>query len=143
MEAVTVRGSPSVSSGSTTASRGNMEALRRLAFTRCSGEPSTALRVTSEPVPAVVGTAMNGAGAFTERLPAADHFEISQRPAGIGEHGRQSLARIDGAAAADGNHQVATLLLRELQSPGESAPGWFAGHREWNRVEACHQRRHA
>ena len=39
-----------------------MAALRRLAFTRCPGDASTALRVTSEPVPAVVGTAIDGAG---------------------------------------------------------------------------------
>jgi len=48
--AVIARGRSSVSSGSTTASRGSIDALRKLAFTRCSGEASTALRVTSEPV---------------------------------------------------------------------------------------------
>ena len=37
-----------------------MSGLRRLAFTPCSGDASTAFFVTSEPVPAVVGTAMNG-----------------------------------------------------------------------------------
>src|SRR5664279_154464 len=39
-----------------------MSGLRKLAFTPCSVEPSTAFRVTSLPVPAVVGTAMNGKG---------------------------------------------------------------------------------
>ena len=43
------------------AARGSISGLRRLAFTRCSGEDSTALRVTSEPVPAVVGMATKGA----------------------------------------------------------------------------------
>ena len=47
--------------GSTSATRGSMRGLRRLTLTRCSGEPSTALRVTSAPVPAVVGMAMKGA----------------------------------------------------------------------------------
>ena len=37
-----------------------MAAPRRLALTRCSGEASTALAVTSAPVPAVVGTATHG-----------------------------------------------------------------------------------
>ena len=37
-----------------------MSGLRRLAFTPCSGDASTAFLVTSEPVPAVVGTATNG-----------------------------------------------------------------------------------
>ena len=35
-----------------------------LAFTLCWGDARTALRVTSDPVPAVVGTAMNGTGAW-------------------------------------------------------------------------------
>ena len=43
--------------------------LRRLTFTLCSGDDSTALRVTSEPVPAVVGMAMNGADGFVNALP--------------------------------------------------------------------------
>ena len=59
--AVTLRGSDQVSSGSTTARRGSIPAERRLALTRCSGLASTALRVTSLPVPAVVGMAMQGA----------------------------------------------------------------------------------
>ena len=37
-----------------------MLGLRRLAFTPCCGEASTALRVTSAPVPDVVGMAMHG-----------------------------------------------------------------------------------
>jgi len=40
---------------------GNANGLRRLALRRCSGEARTAFAVTSEPVPAVVGTATNGA----------------------------------------------------------------------------------
>jgi hypothetical protein len=43
--------------------RGNIGALRKLTFILCAGEASTALRVTSAPLPAVVGMAMNGAGA--------------------------------------------------------------------------------
>ena len=62
--AVSAGGRFSVSSGSTTASRGSMDGLRRLAFTRCAGDDSTAFRVTSLPVPAVVGTAMKGAAAL-------------------------------------------------------------------------------
>jgi len=47
--------------GATIATRGNANGLRRLALRRCSGEARTAFAVTSEPVPAVVGTATNGA----------------------------------------------------------------------------------
>jgi hypothetical protein len=59
-----------VSSGSISATRGNINGLRRLTFTRCSGEPNTALRVTSEPVPAVVGIATYGTAGFVNGLPA-------------------------------------------------------------------------
>jgi hypothetical protein len=45
---------------STSATRGSISGLRKLSLTWCSVDPSTALRVTSLPVPAVVGTAMNG-----------------------------------------------------------------------------------
>jgi hypothetical protein len=50
-----------------------MSGLRRLTFTLCSGEPSTALRVTSAPVPAVVGMAMKGRGGFASGFPP-DHL---------------------------------------------------------------------
>jgi hypothetical protein len=56
-------------SASTIAARGSISGLRRLAFTRCSGEASTALRVTSEPVPAVGGIATNGADGFVRACP--------------------------------------------------------------------------
>ncbi len=69
VEAVISGGRTRVSSGSTTAIRGNMCGLRRLAFTRCFGEASTELRVTSEPEPAVVGTAMKGADGHVRGRP--------------------------------------------------------------------------
>ncbi len=53
-------GQDAVSPGSTSATRGIISALRRLALTRCAGAASTALAVTSAPVPAVVGTATQG-----------------------------------------------------------------------------------
>ena len=48
---------------------GRQSGLRRLAFTPCSGDPSTAFRVTSEPVPAVVGAAIKGIGSLSNVLP--------------------------------------------------------------------------
>jgi hypothetical protein len=51
------------------AMRGTIVRLRRLAFTPCSGEASTALRVTSDPVPAVVGIASIGSDAFASGSP--------------------------------------------------------------------------
>ena len=61
LAAVTGGGHDAVSSGSTSATRGIISGLRRLALSRCSGTASTALAVTSAPVPAVVGTATQGA----------------------------------------------------------------------------------
>ena len=60
LAASTGAGRPASRSGSTIATRASMSGLRRLALTPCSGDVSTAFFVTSEPVPAVVGTAMNG-----------------------------------------------------------------------------------
>jgi hypothetical protein len=59
--AVTEGGSEYVSSGSITATAGSISGLRRLTFTCSSSAINTAFRVTSAPVPAVVGIAMNGA----------------------------------------------------------------------------------
>ena len=60
VDAVSAGGRSNVSSGSTSATPGSMCGLRRLALTPCVGEPRTALRVTSDPVPAVVGTQTHG-----------------------------------------------------------------------------------
>ena len=46
-----------------------MKGLRKLTFTRCFGDASTALRVTSAPVPAVVGIAMKGTEGSVRDLP--------------------------------------------------------------------------
>ena len=48
---------------------GSMVSLRKLTLTPCASERSTALRVTSAPVPAVVGTAMHGMEGFARERP--------------------------------------------------------------------------
>ena len=50
------------SAGSTMAARGTMRGLRMLFLKRRVGHDSTALRVASAPVPAVVGIATTGRG---------------------------------------------------------------------------------
>ena len=57
--AVTSGGTPTPSSGSTSATRGSRCSLRMLALNCRSGEPITAFRVASAPVPAVVGIAIH------------------------------------------------------------------------------------
>ena len=61
-------GRPTSRSGSTTATLGSISGLRRLALT--PPPDSTELRVTSEPVPAVVGTATQGRPGVTIGRPA-------------------------------------------------------------------------
>ena len=56
--AVAFGGSEWVRRGSTTATSGSIKGLRMLTLTRCRGESRTAFRVTSAPVPAVVGMAI-------------------------------------------------------------------------------------
>ncbi len=58
--AVTQGERPTASRGSTSTARGSRWTLRMLALIFRSGQASTALRVTSEPVPAVVGSAIIG-----------------------------------------------------------------------------------
>ena len=58
-----------VSSGSTNATDGSISGLRKLTLRRCSGEARTEFRVTSEPVPAVVGMAINGAEGRVNAFP--------------------------------------------------------------------------
>ncbi len=67
--------------GSTTARRGSIWGCARLTLCRCRGGRNTALRVTSAPVPAVVGMAMHGQQGFSRARPASDDLQIiSDRP---------------------------------------------------------------
>ena len=68
LAAMVGRGRPARRSGSTTATLGRSSGLRRLALT--PPPDSTAFRVTSEPVPAVVGTATQGRPGATIGRPA-------------------------------------------------------------------------
>ena len=61
------------------ATRGSISGLRRLAFT--PSPDSTALRVTSDPVPAVVGMADAGQPGPGDRSPPTDDLEVLQRVA--------------------------------------------------------------
>ena len=69
LAASTGAGRPASRSGSTIAARASISGLRKLAFTPCSGDASTAFLVTSDPVPAVVGTATKGSDGRTSGLP--------------------------------------------------------------------------
>ncbi|MNT02988.1 hypothetical protein D3C72_1375040 [compost metagenome] len=67
--AVTLGGRPTVSSGSRMTMEGSMRAWKMMRFTWADSSVMTEARPTSEPVPAVVGTATTGAmpDSFTRR----------------------------------------------------------------------------
>ena len=65
------------------------------------------MRVTSEPVPAVVGTAMQGAAGNGDGFTGADDFEIVFNHAGIGQHRRDGLGRVDYTTAAEAHDDLA------------------------------------
>ena len=82
----------------------------------------TPARPTSEPVPAVVGTAMIGAIAvgIGARPPVADILEIPHRPRLPGHEGDQ-LAEIERRAAAEGDDAV---MLAGLEHGDAGGRGW-------------------
>ncbi len=67
--AVSAGGRSSVSEGSTIANRGRSDGPRRLTFTPCARDAITEFRVTSLPVPAVVGMATQGSAGFSSGRP--------------------------------------------------------------------------
>ena len=86
----------------------------------------TPARPTSEPVPAVVGTATIGAmrGRIGARPPVADVLEIPHRP-GLPGHEGDQLADIERRAAAEGDDAVMAAALE----------GRDAGRRHWPRPD--------
>ena len=68
--AVMFGGALMVNIGSTITLSGIMELWRRLTFTLAAGIAITAFRVASAPVPAVVGTAIMGAGGWSSGFPS-------------------------------------------------------------------------
>ena len=117
LEASTAGGRPASRSGSTIAARASISGLRRLAFTPCSGDASTAFFVTSEPVPAVVGMAMNGSERCAQRLSAADDLKVVERITAVRDQRRDRLRGVEGAAAAEADHEIAAGLARRRRRP--------------------------
>ena len=85
------------------------------ASTRAGGWPSRRARATpgrrsSSPprrCPPSSGPQSMGADGHAQRSPVADDFEVVQRVAAIRQQRRHRLARVDDAAATDGNNRVA------------------------------------
>ena len=112
------------------ATRGARCGLRRLTLTCCSRDSSTALRVTSDPVPAVVGMATNGKRRPFEGQPATDDFQVVERVAPVGGQGRDGLAGVERAAAAEGQDPVAALGQHPRHARPRQLDRRFSGDRQ-------------
>ena len=109
---------------------------------RAAGTSSTALRVTSDPVPAVVGIATNGRARHGERQPLADHLEVLQRVAAVGGEGGDRLAGVDRRPAADGDHHVVAAAPGQVGASGREVDvGLAVDAQQPAVVSACLQRR--
>ena len=99
--AITVGGAPTISSGSTSASRAATPGPRTPRFRPLARWNTIAAWLTSAPLPAVVGNAMTG------RPPRLDPLAAEQRlePLGRGLQGGR-LGQVDDAAATDRDHRV-------------------------------------
>jgi hypothetical protein len=99
-----------------------------LLLMRLSELVSTEARPTSEPVPAVVGTATMGwiAVGVGAGPPVADILEIPDR-ARLPGHEGQRLGQIEPRAAAEGDHAVEAALAVGLQPGGEVGARWGSG----------------
>ena len=96
-----------MSSGSTTARRGSIDALRRLALTRCAGTGEDGIAGDFAAGAGGGGDGDAGCGGVGERTAVADDFEVVQRVAGIGEQGGDRFGGIERAAAAEGDDEIA------------------------------------
>ena len=103
------------------AAQAGLEPVRR--------EASTALAVTSAPVPAVVGTATQGTAGRVIGLAGPDDLQVVQRVTAVAQQHGHGLAGVDDAAAADGGDDVGAVLAaaataaRASSTVGSAATG--------------------
>ena len=110
-------GMPTVSSGSQIVTFGIIAGWKMTFLVWVSSCVMTPARPTSEPVPAVVGTAMTGAMPVRvgARPPVADILEVPHRP-GLAGHEGDDLAGIERRAAAEGDDAVMAAGLQGLEA---------------------------
>ena len=65
-----------------------------------------------------------------QRLALPDDLQVIQRVAAIGEQRRDGFTRVDGAAAAYANHQIACGVTRALYALPDHRHGGFAADRK-------------
>ena len=111
---------PTVSSGSQIVTFGSMPGWKMIFLVWVFSLVTTAARPTSEPVPAVVGTATTGAitRSVGARPPVADVLEVEHR-AGLVLHEGDQLAGIERRAAAERHHAVMSARLERRDAGRE------------------------
>ena len=113
-------GMPTVSSGSQMTTFGIIFGWKITFFVCVFSSVTTPARPTSEPVPAVVGTATIGAisSRVGARPPVAYVLEVKDRPRLAG-HERYELAGIESAAATEGDDAVMPAGIEDGNAVGE------------------------
>ena len=107
--AVMNRGIPTVSAGSQIVTAGISLGWKMIFFLCVAELVRTPARPTSDPVPAVVGTAMIGAilDGIGAGIPVVDILQIPDAEVlALMRHQRDHLAKVQPRAAAKGNHPV-------------------------------------
>jgi hypothetical protein len=104
-----------------------MSGLRRLALTPCSGEPRTALRVTSLPRAGRGGHRDERQRRGGDCATFADDLEEVERLAAVGGKGGDCFAGINRAAPADGNYHVTARFPRAANTLADQVDRGFAG----------------
>ena len=112
VHAVIFAGRSRVSSGSAMTTFGSISGWKMIFLVWSDGSVTTAARPTSEPVPAVVGTATIGAMPFGvgARPPVLAILEVEHR-ARLAGHEGDELADVHGRAAAEGDDAVVAAGL--------------------------------
>ena len=105
-----------------------MSGLRKLALTPCCVAPSTALRVTSLPVPAVVGAAMNGKRRGRKDATLSHHLEKLERLAAVGGNGGNRFAGINCAAPAERDDDIAGGVVHAPRALADQVDRRLAGY---------------
>ena len=139
--AVSAGGRPTVSSGSRITCAGIILGWKITFLVWVARLVMTPARPTSEPVPAVVGTATIGrdAGGVGAGPPVADVLEVPHRP-GLAAHEGDDLAAVERRAAAEGDDAVVAAVAQHREAGGDVGLGRVRLHVGEDRGRAARRR---
>lgn len=76
------------------------------------------------------GNGDKGRGRSRKRAAATDDFDVIEQVAVVGQHGGDGFAGVDGAAAAEANHQIAGFFAGKVCAVADGVEFGFAGDAE-------------